>query len=137
MVWLFGEIKDRNIKTEFVKLDETEFTEIEQSVDSFNSKEDLIEYINGKKYDNNKLYKIILTGKRSFDVNCREILNLISVRNVLKIKDLTKFEVNLDKLKNENTLKGLFVKEALNKLDEGIYTKEEIEKAIEIGLSNM
>ena len=134
---MFGEIKDRNIKTEFVKLDETEFTEIEQSVDSFNSKEDLIEYINGKKYDNNKLYKIILTGKRSFDVNCREILNLISVRNVLKIKDLTKFEVNLDKLKNENTLKGLFVKEALNKLDEGIYTKEEIEKAIEIGLSNM
>ena len=106
------------METEFVKLDETEFTEIEQNVENFNSKEDLIEYINEIKLDDDKLYKINLIGKRNFDINCREILNLIS-------------------LKNENTLKGLFVKEVLNKLDEGMYTKEEIEKAIEIGISNM
>ena len=134
---IVGKIENKNIKTEFVKLDETEFTEIEQAVDNFNSKEDLIEYINEKKYDNDKLYKIILTGKRNFDINCREILSLITVKNVLKIKDLTKFEINLDEIKKENTLRGLFVKEALEKLDESMYTKEEIEKAIEIGLSNM
>ena len=118
-------------------MDETEFAEIEQNVENFNSKEDLIEYINEKNYDKDKLYKIILIGKRKFNINCREILNLISVKNVLKIKDLTKLEINLNELKNENTLKGLFVKEALSRLDEGIYSKEEIEKAIEIGLSNI
>jgi len=40
-------------------------------------------------------------------------------------------------LKNEKNLKGIFVKKALEKLESGNYTKEEIEKAIEIGLETL
>ena len=106
-------------------------------MENFNSKEDLIEYINNLKLDDNKLYKIILVGKRNFEINTREIPKLIDLQNILKIKDLTLLNYNLDELKNENTLKGIFVSEALKKLEQGEYSKEEIEKAIEIGISNM
>lgn len=106
-------------------------------MENFNSKEDLIEYINNLKLDDNKLYKILLVGKRNFEINTREIFKLIDLQNILKIKDLTSLNYNLDELKNENTLKGIFVNEALKKLEHGEYSKEEIEKAIEIGISNM
>lgn len=106
-------------------------------MENFYSKEDLIEYINNLKLDDNKLYKIVLVGKRNFEINTREIFKLIDLQNILKIKDLTSLNYNLDELKNENTLKGIFVNEALKKLEQGEYSKEEIEKAIEIGISNM
>lgn len=106
-------------------------------MDKFNSKEDIIEYINDLNLDDNKLYKIILTGKRSFEINEREIIKLITNLNVLKIKNKTTLNYDLDKLKEENTLKGIFVKEVLEKLNSGEYSKEEIDKAIEIGISNM
>lgn len=106
-------------------------------MENFNSKEDLIEYINNLKLDDNKLYEILLTGKRNFEINTRDISKLVTVPNVLKIKDLTTLNYNLDELRKENTLKGIFVNEALKKLDQGEYSKEEIEKAIEIGISNM
>ena len=106
-------------------------------MENFYSKEDLIEHINNLKLDDNKLYKILLVGKRNFEINTREILKLVDLQNILKIKDLTQLNYNLDELKNENTLKGIFVNEALKKLEQGEYSKEEIEKAIEIGISNM
>lgn len=108
-----------------------------QDVKDFNSKEDLIEFMNELDLDDDKLYKIILVGKRNFNINCREILKLIVKKNILKIKDKTEFAYNLDEIKDENTLRGLFVKKALERLDRGECSKEEIEKAIEIGLSNM
>lgn len=132
-----GDLQGKDLKLNFIKLDDIEFTEIEQNVENYNSKEDLIEFINGLNLDDNKLYKINLVGKRNFEINTREILNLVNQQNILKIKDFTKLKYNLDELKNENTLKGIFVAEALKKLETGEYTKDEIEKAIEIGISNM
>ena len=134
---IVGDLTDKKLKIEFIKLDDTEFTEIEQDVENFYSKEDLVEFLNGLKLDDNKLYKIILVGKRNFDINTTEILKLVTPQNILKIKDQTKLNYNLDEIKKENTLRGIFVNEALKKLEQNEYTKEEIEKAIEIGISNM
>lgn len=106
-------------------------------MDNFTSKEDLIEFINEIILDENKLYEIILTGNRNFEINTKEIMKLVTSYNILKIKDTTKIGYDLEEIKKEHTLKGLFVKEALRKLDSGIYSKEEIEKAIEIGLNSM
>jgi DNA repair exonuclease SbcCD nuclease subunit len=135
---IVGEIDDnKKLNLEFVKLDDTEFTKIEQNVENFNSKEDLIEHINELKLDENKFYEIELVGARNFEINNREILKLITPYNILKIKDLTKLGYDLDEIKKEHTIRGLFVKEALKKLEDGNYTKEEIEKAIEIGLNSL
>ena len=134
---IVGEIENKKLKLEFVKLDDIEFTVLEQNVDSFNSKEDLIEFINELKLDKDKMYEIKLIGIRNFEINIRDIFKFITVYNVLKIKDSTNIEYNLNEIKEENTLKGLFVKEALKKLESNEYSKEEIEKAIEIGLNSM
>ncbi len=137
MVWLFGEIENGKLNIEFIKLDNTEFVKLEQNVEKFNSKEDLIEFINEIKLDDNKLYEIELTGNRRFEINTRDIFKLITSYNILKIKDLTEIGYNLEELKKEHTLKGLFVKEVLKKLEDENYSKEEIEKAIEIGLKSI
>lgn len=134
---MFGEIENGKLNIEFIKLDDTEFVKLEQNVEKFNSKEDLVEFINEIKLDNNKLYEIELTGNRRFEINTRDIFKLITSYNILKIKDLTEIGYNLEELKKEHTLKGLFVKEVLKKLEDENYSKEEIEKAIEIGLKSI
>ena len=106
-------------------------------MDSFYSKEDLVEKINELKLEENKLYEIELIGSRNFEINTRDIFKLITKPNILKIKDNTNLKYNLDEIKNEKTLRGLFVKEMLKKEDEQKYTKDEIRKAIEIGLNSL
>lgn len=135
---IVGEIdNDRKLSYEFIKLDDTEFTVYEQSVDKLDSKEDLIEKINELELDKNKLYEVILVGNRNFDINTREIFKLITNLNILKLKDCTNLKYNLYEIKNEKNLRGLFVSELLKKRDENIYTDEEIKKAIEIGLNSL
>ena len=50
-------------------------------------------------------------------------------------KDKTKLNCNLDELADENTLKGIFIKEIKEELDKTNYTKEELDKILEIGIS--
>ena len=106
-------------------------------MDKFYEKEDLIEKLNELKLENNKLYEIELVGNRNFEINIREIFKLITNNNILKIKDNTKLKYNLEEIKNEKTLRGLFVKEMIKKQDENIYSEDEINKAIEIGLNSL
>ena len=54
---------------------------------------------------------------------------------MIKIKDKTKLNCNLDELANENTLKGIFIKEIKEELNRNNYAKEELDKILEIGLS--
>ena len=89
-----------------------------------------------KRYlDDNNLYKIILIGKRNFEVNINNLYKFINKENIIKIKDKTKLNCNLDELADENTLKGIFIKEIKEELDKTNYTKEELDKILEIGIS--
>ena len=61
---------------------------------------------------------------------------MISNDKIIKIKNKTKINYDLNKLSNENTLKGLFAKKMLEKLNKDNLLDEDrdiIEKAIEIG----
>ena len=133
---IVGEIEKGTIKLNFIPLDEEEFKIINLDISELNSKEELIEKINSLEIKNNEYIKIILEGKRNFEINIYEILKFIINDRIIKIKDFTKLAIDLDKIKNENTLKGLFAQEMLNKLNSENITDEEkeiIEKAIEIG----
>jgi DNA repair exonuclease SbcCD nuclease subunit len=134
---IVGEIANGRVLTEFVKLDDREFIEFELNVEAFASKEDLIEHITALKLNENNVYKIILCGKRNFDIDTREILKLVSVPNVLKIKDSTKINYDLEEISKENNLRGIFVREVMKMQSSGEFTDEEIQKAIEIGLEAM
>lgn len=123
--------------TEFIKLDDREFIEFELNIEPFSSKEDLIEHIMELELNKNNMYKIVLTGKRNFEIETSEILKLINQKNILKIKDLSKTNYNFEEIAKENNLRGVFVKEALQMLETGEYSEEEIMKAIEITLEVM
>lgn len=134
---IVGELTKDKLDMNFIYLDERTFEEIEISVDGLGAKEDLIEKILDYNFNEMVMYKIILTGKRNFEINPRYILKVISRNNVLKIKDQTKLNYDLDVLSKQNNLKGIFVKEVLQMYNQGLCTEEEYQKAIEIGLEAM
>ena len=135
---IVGEISSiGEVNLHFVRLDEREFVEKSIKVEDFQSEEELILNIQSMELEENNFYKIILEGKRNFEINTRKILKLVSRDNILKVKDFTKLNYNLEGLAKENNLKGYFVREALRRLETGEATREEIEKAIEIGLDAM
>ncbi|MCI8616963.1 MAG: hypothetical protein HFJ60_01705 [Clostridia bacterium] len=134
---IVGDLDKDKINLEFVPLDETEFKLQEIDVTEINFKEDLIEKINELEFKENYLIEIILTGKRNFEIDIYDLYKLISNDKIIKIKNKTKINYDLNRLSNENTLKGLFAKKMLEKLNEENLSdedKEIIEKAIEIGI---
>lgn len=134
-----GEILEdtQEIKTKFIRMDEREFIEHEFKINEIISKEELIEKINTINIEKNKYYKILLTGERNFEINLNEINKYIENKNILKIKDFTKIKQDIYKISEENTLKGIFVRNMLKKMEENPEEKEIILKAIEIGIEAM
>ena len=132
-----GEITKDKINKKFIKLDNRIFEEIEFDISNINSEEELIEKINEIKIDKNNLYKIILTGNKTFKFNLININKLNLNENIIKIKNNSKINYNLELISKENNLKGIFVKKMLEKIKENPEKKELIEQSIEIGLDTM
>ena len=132
-----GEIDEqtKEISTQFVLLDEKEFVERELDVSNINSKEELIENINNIKIDINKYYKIILTGTKNIEIDTNEVLKYIENKNIIKLKDKTKVEYDLEKIAKEQSLRGIFVKELLEQINDE--NCEQILESIYIGLELM
>ncbi len=136
---IVGDVEKDKLETQFIKLDDKQFTKRELNVDNIYSKEELIEKINELEIEENNYVEIILIGNRNFEINKYDLIKYILNNNIIKIKDNTKIAYNLEKLENENTLKGLFIKE-MNKKLKNAETEEEkeiIEKSIEIGLESL
>lgn len=136
---IVGDVEKNKLETQFIKLDDKQFTKRELNVDNIYSKEELIEKINELEIEENNYVEIILIGNRNFEINKYDVIKYILNNNIIKIKDNTKIAYNLEKLENENTLKGLFIKE-MNKKLKNAETEEEkeiIEKSIEIGLASL
>ena len=132
-----GEFNEKELNLNFVPLDEKEYRVIQLDITNINSKEELIEKIENVDIKENEYIEIVLNGNRNFEINVYELLKLVLNDRVIKIKDKTKIGYDLDKLSNETTLRGLFIKEMKEKLKNENINEEEkeiIEKAIEIGL---
>lgn len=132
---IVGEL-NQDLKLEFIPLDDEEFTISEINVDNLGSKEELIEKINTLNINPNKYVEIILKGGRNFEIDKYDILKYIQNDRIIKIKDETRLSRDLEKIANESTLRGLFVKEMLEKLENenDLEKKDILEKAVEIGL---
>ena len=133
---IVGEIKKNRINLEFIPLNETEFIEINLDVTEIISKDELIEKINELEIREAQFAKIILIGKRNFEIDRYELYKFTKNERIIKIKDHTKINYNLEKLANNTTLKGIFASEMLEKLKNNDLQEDEIqiiEKAIEIG----
>ena len=129
-----GEINKNENELKFIKLDETEYVEKEINCTEINSIEELIEKINEINIEKNKLYKIILTEKRNFEINIYDIYKYELNERIIKIKNKTKPNYDIEKISKEKTLKGLFVKEMMEEIKKEIYDDEILENALEIGI---
>ena len=116
---IVGEIIDKKVYKQFIKIDEREFIETEIDVSDIFSQEELIEKINQINTDNN-LYKIILKGYRNFPININ--IKLIN-KNIIKI------EIN----ENNSTLKGIFLKKLNQKKNNNEIDEKTYENILELG----
>ena len=133
---IVGDIEKDKLNLEFVTLDDRHFKEIEIDCTNIYTIEELIEEINNLEIINNDLYKIILVGNRNFEINIYDIYKYEINEKIIKIKDNTKIKLDIEKISNENTLVGLFVKELNAKIKDCENEEERkiLEKAIEIGV---
>ncbi len=123
---IVGNIEDKHLETNFVKVDDWEFVKTEVDVSDIYSEEELIEKINnfnGK----NQLFEIALIGHRNFPININ--IRLIN-KNVLKIKNKTKVKIDLKE--NNTTLKGIFFKRLNERKNQGLIDEETYENVLEI-----
>ena len=136
--FISGEINEttRDISLKFIATSAKTFEEINIDITNIDSWEELIEEINNTKFDGNKYYKIILTGKRKFEINEDKILELINEKNIIRIKNHTAIKYNIEEVSIQNSLKGLFAKRILEKMKQS-ETEEKIQQlleAFEIGM---
>ena len=133
--FITGNIEKEKIEINFIPIDDKEFVEIELNITNLNDADELIEKLNNLELETNKFYKIILIGKRKFEIITSNILNLLNNKNIIKIKDKTTLQFNIEELADDYTLKGIFVKEIIEELKKENYTEEQLNKILEIGLS--
>ena len=131
-----GEIKHKVLSKKFVTLNEIYFVEKDLDITEIFSKEELIEKINEIKLENKELAKINLIGKRNFEINIYDLYKFITNEKIIKIKNKTKINYNLEALSKETTLKGIFIKEMMEQLEKETNEEEKeiLENAIEVGL---
>lgn len=124
--FIYGEIINKKIKTEFIKADDREFKELNLDITNLNSEEELIEKLNEIKTENN-LYKINLIGERNFIIN----LNIKLVqKNIIKIKNKTKLKIEVKE--NNNSLKGIAIKQLNEKFGKNEIDKNKYDEILEL-----
>lgn len=130
---IVGNIEKNKVELQFIPMDNKEFVIKEIEVTDILDLYGLATKINEIEFNENIYYKISLIGKRNFEIDLYKLNKLIINSNIIKIKDYTKLNYNLERISNENTLKGLFVKELLKQMNENPEEKEILENALEIG----
>ena len=129
-----GETQKDELKLEFIQIDTRQYIEKEIGITDITSNEEIIERIENLTLDKENLYKIILIGKRYFTINLDEIIKLINIENIVKIKDHSKPGIDIEKISKENNIRGIFVRRMLERKEKENLDDDFIEKTIEIGL---
>ena len=130
---LVGDLEKDELQIAFVPVDNSEFIIREIDVTEMLDLDELASVINNIEFEENKYYKISLIGKRNFEIDLFKLNKLIINSNIIKIKDYTKMNYDLEKIMSENTLRGLFVKEIIEKMNNNPEDQEVLENALEIG----
>ena len=133
--FIVGNIENKKLQIAFIPADTKEFAEIELDVTNINDLDGLIQKINNLELKENYLYKVILIGKRKFEIEVLNLYKIINRKNIIKIKNETKLNYNLEEMANDYTLKGIFIKEFLNEINNQNYTQEQLDKILEIALT--
>ncbi len=130
---IVGNLDKDKIELEFIPVDDKEFVVKEIDVTDMRDIDELATAINNIEFSESIYYKISLIGRRNFDIDLYKLNKFIVNKNIIKTKDYTKINYDLEKISRENTLKGLFVKEILQKMAENPEDEEILQNALDIG----
>ena len=130
---IVGNVDKDKIELEFVPIDNKEFVVKEIDVTDMLDLEELASVINNIEFSESIYYKIALIGRRNFEIDLYKLNKLLVNANIIKVKDYTKMNYDLEKISKENTLKGLFVKEILHKMEENPEDEDVLQNALDIG----
>lgn len=140
----FGEISKGKCELQFVptakRMHICENVDISGSATSTEITENVINYLKQKYPDNfsENLYKIILTGEIDEDavISLPEITSRLNEAVYFaKVKNNTEFRVDFVALSQEKTLKGVFVKNMLARIDSAeAQEKQKLKAALDLGL---
>lgn len=127
------------VRIEHINLDPIKYETLYMNISDISSKEEIVTRINYMEIDKNNFYKVVLKGKKDFLITEKYILDNIQWNNILRIEDETQREIDIDEISKENTLRGIFVKKILEKIEKETDTveKEKLEDAIELVLTEM
>ena len=128
--------KNKELKLKFIKTSAKTFAEYSLDTSEINSEEELIEKINNTQFDDNKFYKIILVGKCSFNIDENKILDLVNIENIIRIRNHTQAKYEIEEIANQVSLKGLFAKRILEKIQntEDEQEKNQLISAFDVGI---
>ena len=138
-----GEIDKNRCDLEFVATSKRIHTVMKIDVSGLSSTTEIFDKIlsqikneYGENFGDN-LYKIELSGEVSQDVavNTAEIAErLKEITYFAKVIDKTTVKIDLEKISNEMSLKGVFVRKMLEKAENEPHNKEQIQAALKLGL---
>lgn len=132
---ILGEFDEKDLKIKYVPMDESEFVVLDVSISDLKSIDDIVQKIQELGLDESNYYEINLVGDRSFEIDMYNLKKMITSPRIIKLKNSTKIGYDLEKLSNENTLKGLYVKELVSRIENADdKEKKVLEEALEIGL---
>ena len=129
--FIYGELNNKQLKKEFIKVEQKEFVTEKVDVSSMASNEEVIEALN-KIDTKNDFFEIYLVGYRDFEISIN--MRLIQ-KNIIKVKDKSKFKVDLTE--NDTTIRGIFIKLLNEKLKSGEITEERFQRILELGLTSL
>lgn len=133
---LSGIISKGNIDLKFIPTSVRENYVVQIDVSGLSGYEQVLNAIRGKCTNTNNLYKIILTGSKDPDLNlsaAKLTSELFADYFYAKVTAEYKEDINTDLLKEENSLRGCFVRCMLEKMA-GAEDKEMIKEAMAYGL---
>ncbi len=130
---IVGDVEKEQLNLQFIPVDDKEFVIKDIDITEVLDLDELASIINDIQISEDKYYKISLIGRRNFEIDLYKLNKLIVENNIIKIKDYTKLNYDLEKLSKENTLRGLFVKEILQRMDENPEDNEVFQNALDIG----
>lgn len=139
----FRHMEEEKLYIEHITFDDRIYEEINVDITEIRSIQELITHIMIKKLNKMNYIKINLIGEKNFEINTRYIFDNLDMENIIKINDLTTINYDLEEISKENTLRGVFVKNALKEIEilsdseEDIKKKQNIQKAIEIMMEEM
>lgn len=133
---VYGEINKEKCDISFKKMDVRQFKEIQVELkesDEDKSANEIIASLNLQK----DIYKINFIGRRVSYISQLVELLKNSEAFICDIKDNTEMPYDLKSIVEEKTLRGIFTKKMLEKLEQNPEDKEEIYKAIDIVFQQM